>query len=433
MLDRRRTRPAVVVVAALLLAGPCLPAGADPSNPTPAEIQAAKRQVADAKLSVQSLQVQAERATEVYNGARVRAASAQRRSDQAAARAEVADAAQARAEGVAAGARAASDAALAQVAKAKAKQTAAENEVVQAQRTLDGMAAGAYKSGGQSTVMTSLIDTTDPNDLARGQAYADRVGTYQRSVVDDLGKASNAAIGAAQVAAAAKATADISRQAADDALAQASAAQAVAASARSAAAKAVGSATAALHTASEAKARALLLVSRAERVLGNAKQRAAALAAAAAAAKREAAGVTVGKTSSAAAKTAIDAAMKWIGTPYSWGGGDENGPTYGFAQGAGTKGFDCSGLTLYAYAQAGIHLDHYTGSQWDQGKHVSRADLSPGDLMFFAYDTNDSSTIHHVSMYLGNGKMIEAPYTGEVVRVTSADRSDYIGATRPWA
>jgi len=53
--------------------------------------------------------------------------------------------------------------------------------------------------------------------------------------------------------------------------------------------------------------------------------------------------------------------------------------------------------------------------------------------MFFAYDTSDPSTIHHVAMYIGNGKMIEAPYTGEVVRVSSADRSDFIGGTRPWA
>ncbi|MCU1599648.1 MAG: hypothetical protein JWO22_357, partial [Frankiales bacterium] len=144
--------------------------------------------------------------------------------------------------------------------------------------------------------------------------------------------------------------------------------------------------------------------------------------------------VTSGKAPSDAAATAMHWAFQEIGVPYSWGGGDENGPTYGFAQGAGTKGFDCSGLTLFAYAHAGIHLDHYTGSQWGQGRRISsRGDLQPGDLMFFAYDTSDTSTIHHVAMYIGNGKMIEAPYTGEVVRVTSYDRSDFIGGTRPWA
>ena len=53
--------------------------------------------------------------------------------------------------------------------------------------------------------------------------------------------------------------------------------------------------------------------------------------------------------------------------------------------------------------------------------------------MFFATDTSDSSTIHHVSIYLGNNKMLEAPYTGSVVRVASAERNDFIGGTRPWA
>ena len=53
--------------------------------------------------------------------------------------------------------------------------------------------------------------------------------------------------------------------------------------------------------------------------------------------------------------------------------------------------------------------------------------------MFFAYDKSDPSTIHHVAIYLGNHRMVEAPYTGEVVRVTSYGRDDFIGGTRPWA
>jgi cell wall-associated NlpC family hydrolase len=134
------------------------------------------------------------------------------------------------------------------------------------------------------------------------------------------------------------------------------------------------------------------------------------------------------------ARIAIHWAFEEIGVPYSWGGGDESGPTYGFAQGSNTKGFDCSGLTLFVYGKADIHLVHYSQAQYQQGKRISsRSDLLPGDLMFFATDTSDPSTIHHVSIYIGKGKMIEAPYTGEVVRVSSAGRSDFIGATRPWA
>ena len=134
------------------------------------------------------------------------------------------------------------------------------------------------------------------------------------------------------------------------------------------------------------------------------------------------------------ARIAIHWAFEEIGVPYAWGGGNEDGPSEGFAQGSGTVGFDCSGLTLFIYHKAGISLDHYSGSQYQQGKRISsRADLLPGDLMFFAYDTSNEQTIHHVAIYIGKGKMIEAPYTGEVVRVSSSGRSDFIGATRPWA
>jgi cell wall-associated NlpC family hydrolase len=160
---------------------------------------------------------------------------------------------------------------------------------------------------------------------------------------------------------------------------------------------------------------------------------AAALQAEAEAARRAAAGLDDGTAPSDAARIAIHWAFQEIGVPYSWGGGDDNGPTEGFAQGAGTVGFDCSGLTMFIYHKAGIQLDHYTGSQWQVGQRItSMADLLPGDLMFFAYNTSDESTIHHVAIYIGKGKMIEAPYTGEVVRVSDANRPDFIGATRPW-
>jgi cell wall-associated NlpC family hydrolase len=115
---------------------------------------------------------------------------------------------------------------------------------------------------------------------------------------------------------------------------------------------------------------------------------------------------------SAKAMGAVRAALGRLGTPYSWGGGGPNGPTYGVAQGANTKGFDCSGLTLYAYAQVGVSLPHYTGSQWNSGVHVTRAQLRPGDLVFFYSD------LHHMGMYIGNGKMVHAPQTGDVVKIS---------------
>jgi cell wall-associated NlpC family hydrolase len=115
---------------------------------------------------------------------------------------------------------------------------------------------------------------------------------------------------------------------------------------------------------------------------------------------------------SAKAMGAVRAALARLGTPYSWGGGTASGPSYGVAQGANIKGFDCSGLTLYAYAQVGISLPHYTGSQYNSGVHVTRAQLKPGDLVFFYSD------LHHMGMYIGNGNMVHAPQTGDVVKIS---------------
>jgi cell wall-associated NlpC family hydrolase len=136
-------------------------------------------------------------------------------------------------------------------------------------------------------------------------------------------------------------------------------------------------------------------------------------------------------TSAARGATAVRAALRWLGTRYSWGGGNESGPTYGVAQGAEIKGFDCSGLAMYAWSKAGVRLDHWTGTQWTSGPHVPVGELRPGDLVFFATDKSNPDTIHHVGIYIGDGRMVEAPYTGARVRIASIYRGDLIGATRP--
>jgi cell wall-associated NlpC family hydrolase len=134
---------------------------------------------------------------------------------------------------------------------------------------------------------------------------------------------------------------------------------------------------------------------------------------------------------SARGSLVVRAALKFLGTPYSWGGGTPSGPSYGIAQGAGIFGFDCSGLALYAWNKAGVRLDHWTGTQWTSGPHVPISQLRAGDLVFFANDTSDPDTIHHVGIYIGQGRMIEAPYTGASVRISSIYRNGLIGATRP--
>lgn len=105
----------------------------------------------------------------------------------------------------------------------------------------------------------------------------------------------------------------------------------------------------------------------------------------------------------------IAAAAKEIGTPYVWRGGSFTGPTGG--------GFDCSGLVLYAAYQASggrIRLPHYTGDQIHFGQPVSWNDKQPGDLIFFSYP--GTSGPHHVAIYVGGDKILQAPRTGEDVR-----------------
>jgi cell wall-associated NlpC family hydrolase len=112
------------------------------------------------------------------------------------------------------------------------------------------------------------------------------------------------------------------------------------------------------------------------------------------------------------AQTAVDAALSQVGKPYQWAA-------------AGPDSYDCSGLTMWAWAHAGVSLPHNSGMQQAAITPIAQSDLQPGDLMFFG------SPVHHVSMYIGNGQMVEAPYTGQFVRVVSASRSDFAGAGRP--
>lgn len=102
-----------------------------------------------------------------------------------------------------------------------------------------------------------------------------------------------------------------------------------------------------------------------------------------------------------------------LGAPYVWAA---DGP----------DSFDCSGFTMWVYGQVGVSLPHSSRAQFDSGPHVSRANLQPGDLVFFG-----RSVIHHVGIYVGGGLFIHAPHTGDVVKISSLNRTDYVGACRP--
>jgi peptidoglycan DL-endopeptidase CwlO len=119
------------------------------------------------------------------------------------------------------------------------------------------------------------------------------------------------------------------------------------------------------------------------------------------------------------AAMAIAAAQSRIGVPYVWGA-------------TGPNAFDCSGLTQWSYAHAGVALPRTAAQQWNAGPHPSLSQLEPGDLLFWALNTADPATIHHVAMYIGNGLMIAAPHTGENVQVQAVYENGLIGAMRPW-
>ncbi|WP_236004575.1 NlpC/P60 family protein [Nonomuraea antri] len=118
------------------------------------------------------------------------------------------------------------------------------------------------------------------------------------------------------------------------------------------------------------------------------------------------------------------------GIPYSWGGGGPTGPSCGIGRGAGTKGFDCSGLTEYAWAQAGLRIGTTTYEQVKAGTPVARDKTRAGDLVFYETDASQAGP-DHVGLAISNTHMINAPYTGAVVRIDPIDRPGWAGAIRP--
>ena len=114
---------------------------------------------------------------------------------------------------------------------------------------------------------------------------------------------------------------------------------------------------------------------------------------------------------SSAASAAVAAAEGRVGDPYVWGA-------------AGPDAFDCSGLVMWAYGQAGVSLPHYSGAQYDDTIHIPMSDLEPGDLVFPA------DPGQHVAIYIGNGEVVQAPYTGANVEIVPLNPGFFVLASR---
>jgi cell wall-associated NlpC family hydrolase len=355
--------------------------------------------------------------------------------------------------------------ATARAGRARAAVAAAARAVTRARADFGRFARGSYMQGstvGSST--TALLDAASPTDLLQRAALLDYAGRRKLDVVGELDRATvrraNSESTARRLLAEQKAATDRAERLRIEAareVAEARSRLAVLRTQRAALSRQLAAARIRLNGLYAERARykawkraqeiaAAREAARQRRLRAEAAARAAAAARGSSGGSRTAPGSSSrsaprwtggGGWSAAKGRRAADLALRWLGTPYAWGGGDASGPTRGVdGPGGGWNdgskyGFDCSGLALWAWAQVGVSLPHYSGYQYNSGRHVSRGALMPGDLVFWAYDTGDPGSIHHVAIYLGGGRVVQAPQSGDVVKISYLWFDGYIGATRP--
>jgi peptidoglycan DL-endopeptidase RipA len=313
-------------------------------------------------------------------------------------------------------------AAARRAADARIETEAATSAIDQARNRLDDFVTATYQQQLDSGPLALLTEATSPEDLVSRAEFNDAIARTQLTAQDALERArvdkanadsaARAALDEAQAreaeAVAAKTTAD-QAVAVADAAARAQAAQLAAVAAQRADVQRQLDAA----TADDAGLRA-------QRARFDAWQRQ--IAAQQDADQRSARDGAIarggGRSGRGGIQNVIDRALSQVGVQYVWGGGTGRGPSTGIPDAFGSPlnriGFDCSGLMLYAYNAAGVALPRVSRNQFNAGRKVPVSDLRAGDMVFFK---NGSNPIHHVAMYIGNGKMVEAPYTGADVRV----------------
>ncbi|MGY4099308.1 NlpC/P60 family protein [Nocardia sp. R16R-3T] len=437
----------LVTATVLITAGPAAAVPPAPPNPSDSQIADAGAQV-DAGVSEVGALINQVAATD-QKLQELDAAVAQKREEVNKALVDLQDA------------RDAADAAAAAVVQTQHELSEAGNQVGQARRNFDQFAVQAYTRPAATSMVTYLSSATPDVALNRAQVFT-LVSKNQQSVLDSLRRAQiaqgNKNASARQAKSAADAAAAVAEQKKTEAenavtavqaeqnqqsalreglLRERSVAQGRLDQARANVAGLQGQREAYLAWDEQRKAEEAAIRAAAAAAAARAAQDQAAKdrAAQAGAGKRphvqlddsapprqtrpRATGPSIG--GSDAIETVVDRAMSQLGVVYAWGGGDEDGPTLGIRDGGvadsfgdyNKVGFDCSGLMVYAFAGIGVSLPHYSGYQYNAGTRVPVAERSRGDMLFWGPNGSE-----HVALYLGNGKMVEAPQSGEVVRVS---------------
>ena len=384
--SRRVLRPLLKVMSATgaaMVAAALLPAVASQAaQPTT---------VAQAQAQLDALNNQAEIASEQYNGAQASLTQA-----------------------------------LQTASAATAAADRAHSEVVAEQSKVGQLAAESYESGGLSQGLAIILNTTDLSQAMTRVLMLQQLSTSQSSLLAAAQSADQ--LYQQSAAAASQATATAQKLSAELVQKQAQIDAAVAQS-QQVLAKLTAAQRAQLIAAQQAKDAAEQAQAQIALAAFN-KVQAAQAAAARSAASRAA--TTRAATAAAAAKRTL---VQTVALPQSPGGSGvaqravaaamtRLGDRYVFGA-TGPKRFDCSGLVQWAYRQAGVSTTHYTGTLWNDYRHIPESQLKPGDLVFFYRDH------HHVGIYLGNGLMINAPHTGDVVRIASISfHGYYSGAVR---
>jgi cell wall-associated NlpC family hydrolase len=376
-------------------------------NTTATRVGQLANQVAQADAALLTLQSQVELKHELANKALI---------DQ-----QAADAAATAATRAADSSRAEADAAAAQIAVAN--------------RDLDQFAAASFRQGTTVGSLSAFLGSKSPKDLLARAELLEAVGGAQLHAVENMRRARVDAANKDSQTRAALAAAQVAQRAAADAKTALDSAYRIAIdteTSQAAQSKSLQDKKAdlerQLYEAQNAAAglrgqRQRYEEWRAERDREQAAA-AATAAAAAAAAERRAASAGDARAVSVDVSSVINRAMAQLGVRYSWGGGNSAGPTVGVRDGGVADtygdfqkvGFDCSGLMIYAFSRAlGYPLPHYSGFQYNAGRKIPLAQKRPGDMLFWG----TAGDIHHVALYIGGEQMIEAPYSGAAVRVTS--------------